>query len=318
MFVPIPDAPTENFISAWHSLGVRTPQDPSSGSAKGVFTGPSSLNPSKETRSDARTAHHDAVAGSRPNYHLLTGNAVSSINFVRQKATGVEVRRMVHLSKAAPCADSVGQWLNRKTFEYGYVNAKKEIILAAGAAHTPQILQLSGVGPKGLLYSQDIPVVVDLPGVGQNFQDQPTLYTSYNCELFSPRKDSIVQRYPVADQGSAQSHLTLSRMRIHSTPTLLMRMNNSRYTTLVVRDPTPSAKRAGMLLPLILYQTQPKGTNLSSISQYHSLQRTCTYQTPTPQSSQAMKLNASSSAISTILQRPLSSRLASVAPQKFL
>jgi choline dehydrogenase-like flavoprotein len=298
----MPDAPTENFIDAWHSLGVRTPQDPGSGSAAGVFSGPSSLNPSNETRSDARTAHYDAVAGSRPNYHLLTGNAVGSINFVRQKATGVEVRRMVPVSKAAPCADSNGQWLNRKTFEYGYVNAKKEIILAAGAAHTPQILQLSGVGPKGLLYSQEIPVVVDLPGVGQNFQDHPTLYPSYNCESFGLRKEPIVQRYPVADQASAQSHLTSSRMRTHSTPTSLMRKNNSRYTTLVVKDPTPSVKIAGMLLPLILYQTQPKDTNPSSISQHHSLQRTCTYQTPTAQSSQAMKLNASSSAISTILQ----------------
>lgn len=58
----------------------------------------------------------------------------------------------------------------------------KEIILAAGSAHTPQVLQLSGVGPKSLLDNLGISVVVDLPGVGQNFQDQPTLYASYNCE----------------------------------------------------------------------------------------------------------------------------------------
>ena len=91
-FTQGPDTPTENFISAWHSLGIQTPQDPSSGTAKGVFWGPSSLNPSNETRSDAQTAHYNAVAGSRRKYHLLTGNAVSKINFVGQKATGVGVR----------------------------------------------------------------------------------------------------------------------------------------------------------------------------------------------------------------------------------
>ena len=81
----------ENFIRAWHSLGVQTPQDPGNGAAKGVSWVPSSLNPSDETRSGAQTAHYDAVAGSRPNYHFLTGNAVSKINFVGQKATGVGV-----------------------------------------------------------------------------------------------------------------------------------------------------------------------------------------------------------------------------------
>lgn len=61
--------------------------------------------------------------------------------------------------------------------------AKKEVILAAGAVHSPQILQLSGVGPKALLLSLGIPVVLDLPGVGTNFQDQTDLKVNYNCKL---------------------------------------------------------------------------------------------------------------------------------------
>ena len=62
------------------------------------------------------------------------------------------------------------------------VKARREITLAAGALHSPQILQLSGIGPKELLSSLGIETVVDLPGVGRNFQDQPTLYMQYSCK----------------------------------------------------------------------------------------------------------------------------------------
>ncbi|WP_206336527.1 GMC family oxidoreductase N-terminal domain-containing protein, partial [Pseudomonas viridiflava] len=46
--------------------------------------------------------------------------------------------------------------------------ARKEVLLCAGAIASPQILQRSGVGPAELLNKLDIPVVHDLPGVGQN------------------------------------------------------------------------------------------------------------------------------------------------------
>ncbi|CAG8729212.1 5611_t:CDS:2, partial [Acaulospora colombiana] len=49
-------------------------------------------------------------------------------------------------------------------------------ILAAGSTHTPQLLQLSGIGDKALLKSFGIDSVSNLPGVGQNFQDHPTLF----------------------------------------------------------------------------------------------------------------------------------------------
>ena len=49
--------------------------------------------------------------------------------------------------------------------------ARKEVILAGGVFNTPQILKLSGIGPKDELTQFDIPVLVDLPGVGHNMQE---------------------------------------------------------------------------------------------------------------------------------------------------
>jgi choline dehydrogenase len=49
--------------------------------------------------------------------------------------------------------------------------ARAEVVLASGAIGTPQILQLSGVGPGALLQAHGVPVVRDLPGVGENLQD---------------------------------------------------------------------------------------------------------------------------------------------------
>lgn len=44
------------------------------------------------------------------------------------------------------------------------------MVLCAGSMHSPQILQLSGIGPEAQLRSKDIPVVANLAGVGQNMQ----------------------------------------------------------------------------------------------------------------------------------------------------
>ncbi|KAF8481381.1 alcohol oxidase [Gautieria morchelliformis] len=62
------------------------------------------------------------------------------------------------------------------------VRVKKEVVLAAGAIHSPHILLLSGVGPKEHLAEHGIPVVHDLPGVGQNLQDHAVVNTRLNLK----------------------------------------------------------------------------------------------------------------------------------------
>ena len=58
-----------------------------------------------------------------------------------------------------------------------------EIILSAGAIASPQILMLSGIGPAGQLDGLGIPVVSDLPGVGQNLRDHPAVWVTWSAKL---------------------------------------------------------------------------------------------------------------------------------------
>nr|ACF98205.1 putative choline dehydrogenase precursor [uncultured bacterium 1114] len=60
-------------------------------------------------------------------------------------------------------------------------HARREVILSGGAINSPQLLMLSGVGPADHLRAHAIPVVHDLPGVGQNLQDHLELYVQYAC-----------------------------------------------------------------------------------------------------------------------------------------
>ena len=72
-----------------------------------------------------------------------------------------------------------GQWLYRRSKdpsdepgETRQVYVSREVILAGGAYNTPQLLMLSGIGPKDELEKHGIDVRVDLPGVGSNLQDR--------------------------------------------------------------------------------------------------------------------------------------------------
>ncbi|KAK8171384.1 hypothetical protein BKA80DRAFT_306129 [Phyllosticta citrichinensis] len=66
------------------------------------------------------------------------------------------------------------------------ITARREVILAAGAIHTPLLLQLSGIGDESFLSSMNITTAVDLPGVGNNYQDhfQIATYAPYGNESF--------------------------------------------------------------------------------------------------------------------------------------
>src|SRR5436853_531043 len=75
----------------------------------------------------------------------------------------------------------------KSEFHGAVVRAEREIILAAGAIGSPQLLLLSGIGPAGHLREVGVDVAHDLPGVGENLQDHPYL----TCVWESTEPDSL-------------------------------------------------------------------------------------------------------------------------------
>ncbi|MBB1489501.1 choline dehydrogenase [Oceanospirillum sediminis] len=66
--------------------------------------------------------------------------------------------------------------------EIKVVQASKEVISSAGSVGSPQLLQLSGIGPADVLSKAGVNVVKDLPGVGENLQDHLEVYFQYECK----------------------------------------------------------------------------------------------------------------------------------------
>jgi choline dehydrogenase len=98
---------------------------------------------------------------SRPNLTVMTDALVKRVRLEGRRAVGIELLRG-----------------GEETFAEAYA----ETILAAGAIGSPQILQLSGIGPGALLRSHGIPVAHELAGVGENLQDHLQLRMAFKVK----------------------------------------------------------------------------------------------------------------------------------------
>lgn len=87
------------------------------------------------------------------------------------------------------------------------MTCSREVILAAGAIFSPTILQLSGIGPEDVLKSLNIPIRVDLPGVGANLQDHGMLHPVYSCMWENTEADLTLLSIP--DQPSPHESYNL-------------------------------------------------------------------------------------------------------------
>jgi choline dehydrogenase len=123
--------------------------------------------------SAARAYLHPAM--SRPNLRVVTSAHTRRILFSGTRATGVEFQ----IRYAAGSGDTtLAEISSGPRRAYG-----GEVIVCAGAFGSPQLLQLSGVGNADELAALDIPVVADLPGVGENLQDHLEVYVQYGSKL---------------------------------------------------------------------------------------------------------------------------------------
>ncbi|KAF7194780.1 Dehydrogenase xptC [Pseudocercospora fuligena] len=149
------------FRDAFAEMEIPLINEANDGSQVGLGWVPNSVNPDTRTRSDARTAYHDSACA-RNNVQLLTGTKARRILFDNDKtAVGVDLTGRDHDWRVI-------------------VNASKEVIVAAGAIWSPNLLQISGIGPQEMLKNAGVPVVHDSPGVGLNFQDTPTVIMRFN------------------------------------------------------------------------------------------------------------------------------------------
>ena len=145
-------------------------------------------------RSSAASAYLRPVLRRR-NLTVLTGALTRRVRFDGlRRATGVEFTRDGVLRTAL---------------------ARREVILSAGAINTPQLLMLSGVGPGGHLAEHGIPIVADLPGVGQGLQDHLATHVKHRStkpwsmlRYLNPLRGAlamgqylVTRRGPLADPG---------------------------------------------------------------------------------------------------------------------
>lgn len=135
------------FLQAGQQYGLRAAGDYNSGDQEGVHVTQATI---RDGRRCSTAVAYLRPATARPNLTVKTGCLVEKILFSGTTAQGVACRR---------------------NGQPEVVMAGREVILSAGTIGSPQILMLSGVGEAAHLKDHGIPLVADLPGVGQGLQD---------------------------------------------------------------------------------------------------------------------------------------------------
>jgi choline dehydrogenase len=160
------------FIRGCGELGIPANDDLSGAQQEGA--GYLHLTTRNGRRCSAAAAYLNP-ARKRPNLTVATGAHAAKILFEGSRAVGV-------------------QYGSEKVLA-------SEVILSAGAIQSPQLLQLSGIGPARLLESFGIPVLADAPGVGENLQDHLALRLIYKCTRPITTNDELRNAWRKARTG---------------------------------------------------------------------------------------------------------------------
>jgi len=148
----------EAFIEAGKEAGYPETKDYNGEQQEGF--GPMHMTVGGGVRSSTSNAYINS-AKNRSNLKILTNVLVQKVILENKIATGVEYS--INGNKKA-------------------LKANREVILCAGSIGSPQLLQLSGIGPKKVLDDAGVDVLHELPGVGENLQDHLEVYFQYHCK----------------------------------------------------------------------------------------------------------------------------------------
>ncbi|KAJ4265004.1 hypothetical protein NW762_005247 [Fusarium torreyae] len=182
---------SSNVLDGFAELGLPLIHDVNNGTAAGAMILPSSIHPDNQTRFDAREAHFNPTSH-RYNLHIATNQTITKL-VLDNSTLYNSTRRVVGV-----------EFAQDKESETRAIACNREVILSAGAVFSPTLLQVSGIGPADVLESLDIPVKIDLPGVGYNLQDHPMIYANYyyhndsyfkSSEIVDEVYDEVAQEY---------------------------------------------------------------------------------------------------------------------------
>ncbi|KAK4450291.1 Versicolorin B synthase [Podospora aff. communis PSN243] len=164
------------WFKSFSALGLEVKTDPRDGTALGAFQNAATIDPATKTRSYAVTGYYTPTVAARPNLVVQTESLVSRVLF---ESSDDELPR------------AIGVEIVDKSGSKTRMLANSEVILAAGALQTPQILELSGIGDASLLKKHGIDVVVENPNVGENMQDHAIVCQSFEVNDGIPSADVL-------------------------------------------------------------------------------------------------------------------------------
>ncbi|KAH7305473.1 choline dehydrogenase [Stachybotrys elegans] len=189
-----------NWTPAWstwaakglEALGIKPTDQYNEGVLNGYHYAQTTIHPDSQTRSTSADFIYAANKDSslRQKLTVYLGTRVSKVLFDKNnKATGVQITGALGILKYT-------------------VTAKKQVVLSAGALHTPQLLMLSGIGPAKHLSDHGIKVLADRPGVGQNMTDHALFGPTYEMSFDTLSRvvgDPVVLAAAVAEYALKQT-----------------------------------------------------------------------------------------------------------------
>ncbi len=163
---------SHTLAATWKTLGVSVRKDANGGIVQGYTVRPMMVDKESGARASAATAFYYPVS-ERSNLSLIQGTALN-LTWNQDAESEKQVANGVRYLDADGNVQNV------------LLNDSGEVVVAAGALVTPGILEASGIGSSSRLRKLGIEVKIDLPGVGENLQDQPDLTLSYHPKTATP------------------------------------------------------------------------------------------------------------------------------------